>query len=209
MRITQVKKYVGEGAFTLIELLVVMVVLLSTGMVIGAILFSSLRGATKASVLTVARQNGEYAISQIVKTIRNAKSFGGVSGNCNPDDLDPHNPCAGQWITDCSASATEMQYKYINITDPNDNKVVFSCEHSLIKSNGVSLIDDTQVHVDNVDDNPHTKTPCYFTCLQSSSSDSPTIGINFSIIQSKVGALSESSASVPFSTSVKMRNSLR
>lgn len=194
------------AGFTLIELLVVMVVLLSTGMVIGSILFSSLRGATKASIFTIARQNGEYAISQMSKTIRNAKSFGGVSGDCNPDDMDPQNPCAGQWITDCSQSTTEVQYKYVNIIGPDNNKIVFSCAHNVVSINGASLIDDTSIHID---DRLNTKTPCYFSCLQSSSSDSPTIGINFSIIQSKEGALSESSVSLPFSTSVKMRNSLR
>ncbi len=177
-----------QDGFTLIELLVVMVVLLSTGMVIGTILFSSLRGATKASIINTARQNGDFVISQMVKTIRNAKAFGGVSN----DNV--------QWITDCSQNAI-MQYKYVNITGPDDNKIVYSCAHSVISSNSVSLIDDTSVHIDD--------TSCYFTCLQSSPSDNPTIGINFSIVQSKQGALSESSVSLPFSTTVRMRNSLR
>lgn len=202
------KHSISKG-FTLIELLVVLVVLMSTGMVIGAILFSTLRGASKASILTTARQNGEYAISQMVKTIRNAKSFGGV-GECDPRDT---TNCDKDWVTDCSQTGS-TKYQHVKITGPDDGDVVYSCVSSTISSgsavlgSGFSLIDDSLVQTNTTDKAKDTF--CHFTCLQSSPSDSPTIGINFSLMQKEGGStLVEKTVLLPFSTSVRMRNSLR
>lgn len=175
----------NQRGFTLIELLVVIVVLMSTGMVIGAILFSSLRGASKASILTTARQNGDYAISQMTKTIRNAQKFGGVKVN----DL---------WETDCSINGGLIISSHIKITNPDNNETVYSCAYPNIKSNGVSLLDTSLVE----------SPSCYFTCSQNSPSDSPTIGINFTLVEKQdVIALVENTVRLQFSTSVQIRNS--
>lgn len=188
------KKFLtSKLGFTLIEILVVIVVLMSTGLVIGAILFSSLRGASKASILTTAQQNGDYVISQIVKTIRNAKSFGGVSID------DPSTGSTG-WVTDCSESEL-THYRYVKITSPNNEKIVYSCKLSTISSDERSLIDESLVKT--------MDGSCYFTCTQSSTSDSPTIGINFTLVQAGGSTSVEKAVSLPFSTSVRMRNSLR
>lgn len=192
------------AGFTLVELLVVLVVLMSTGVVIGSILFSSLRGANKANILTTARQNGDYAISQMVKTIRNAKSFGGVS-TCNADvDI-----CEVPWVKDCTQSEGELKkYTYVNITSPSNEKIVYSCASLTISANEISLIDDKLV-MTNTD--PATADYCHFTCLQNNALDSPTIGIHFSLMQkgkAGVRSLSENTVLLPFSTSVRMRNSL-
>lgn len=166
----------NQSGFTFIELLVVVVVLISTGMVIGAILFSSLRGASKASILITARQNGDYAISQMTKTIRNAKSFGGVEN-----------------ITDCSSQDVSTHFNSVKITNPDNSETVYSCD-SLDSFFDTNLVKTTE-------------NSCYFTCSQNSPSDSPTIGINFTLAQKTDNATVENTVSIPFSTSVQIRNS--
>lgn len=182
-----------ESGFTLIEILVVIVVLMSTGIVIGAILFSSLRGASKANILTTAQQNGDYAMSQMVKTIRNAKSFGGVSID------EPETNDTG-WLTDCSESEL-THYRYVKITSPSNEEIVYSCKNESIFFNAGSLIDESLVKT--------KEGSCYFTCTQNNPTESPTIGINFTLVQTGNTTSVEKAVSLPFSTSVRMRNSLR
>lgn len=182
-----------QRGFTLIEILVVVVVLMSTGIVIGAILFSSLRGASKANILTTAQQNGDYAMSQMVKTIRNAKSFGGVSID------DPETNDTG-WLTDCSVDVS-AQYRYIKITSPDSQEIEYSCRNESIFFNAGFLIDENLIKT--------KEGSCYFTCAQSNPTDSPTIGINFTLVQTGNTTSVEKAVSLPFSTSVRMRNSLR
>src|SRR3989344_4544421 len=87
--------------FTLIEILVVMAVLIFIGLIIGSIVMSVLRGTNKTNTLTQVRQNGSYAISQISKTLRNAKSFEGVKINEG-----------NNYTTICNSSD---EYKYMKI----------------------------------------------------------------------------------------------
>ena len=171
-----------QKGFTLIELLVVMVIILAVGTIIGVILFSALRGTNKTNTITVVRQNGNYAISQMVKTIRNAKSFD--STNC----------------------AQGTQYQSVRVTSPTEGQIVFSCDASTISStsNGTtsSLLDTiTSVSLD--------ANSCYFTCTQNSSTDTQTIGIHFSLSQYQASGsivLPEKKAQIPFETSVSLRN---
>ncbi len=132
----------------------------------------------------------------MVKTIRNAQKFGGVA---EYDPVDTVN-CGKPWIKDCSDSES-AHYRYIKITSPDKEEIVYSCNSKNIFSNTAPLIDEVLVEVKD--------SSCYFTCFQSSSSDSPTIGINFTIIQKKDDISVENTVSLPFSTSVRIRNSLQ
>ena len=196
--------------FTLIELLVVIAVLVFVGVFIGAILFSSLRGTNKTNTLTVVRQNGSFAVSQVTKTLRNAKSFEGVSidGSLN------------SYTTDCTQiippspapTPVPVKYYYLKITSFDSGVTIFSCsgnpgdsENPLtLSSNSASLLDTTAVSI------PDSNS-CYFTCSQSTISDFPAIGINFFLREFvPIGALlpekTASAAAIPFQTSVLMRN---
>ncbi len=182
-----------KKGFTLIELLVVMGVLFVVGLIVGAILFSSLRGANKTNAITVVRQNGNYTISQMVKTIRNAKRFDGVKGF---SDIDYTLDCSGE-------DSLTKKYQYIKITSPDEGLTVFACNSPTISSNSASLVDTSAVAV--------VENTCSFTCTQRSISDSPTIGISFSLKYNQPGSgiFAEKTANVLFQTSVTLRNEPR
>src|SRR5437867_818255 len=61
--------------FTLIEVLVSMILVTTVGSIIISIFFGTLRGTNKSNVLTGLRQNGDFALFQIEKMVRFAKSL--------------------------------------------------------------------------------------------------------------------------------------
>src|SRR5947199_8257841 len=61
--------------FTLIELLVVMSIFIVVGGLLVSVLFVTLRGSNKAETVSVVKQNGTFALSQMVKQIRYARSL--------------------------------------------------------------------------------------------------------------------------------------
>jgi prepilin-type N-terminal cleavage/methylation domain-containing protein len=166
----------SEG-FTLIEVLAAMAVFVTVSGVILSILFVSLRGSRKSDVIVSARQNGDVAMSQMVRMIRYAKS------------LDSPTSCVPS-----SSSLTS-----ITITSSDDNQTVFSCPVNSgdgIASNSASLVDTTAVSV----------SACSFSCSQPSLNDPPTITIGFTLAALGGGNLVEGKTTLPFQTSVTMRN---
>jgi len=186
-----------QGGFTLVELLAVILVIGVVGGVVGGILISSLIGTNKTNSLESVRQNGNYALLQISKSIEFSRSFGGVSLN------------GVNYITDCtqpqgvSPTPTPVPYFYIKITSNDGNDTVFSCFSSAISSNSASLSSNSASLV-----NPSTiaVSSCYFTCSQDSLVVPPTIGIGFTLSDKKAGNFVENKTSVPFQTSVTLRN---
>jgi len=164
--------------FTLIELLVVIGILVATGTIMLSILFVTLRTSKKSDLLVTMKQNGNSALSQIVKSIRYAKS------------LDSPTSCVPQ-ITNLTSIA---------ITSYLDNaQTTFSCvagPPSTIASNGASLLDTNSVAVSS----------CSFTCSQPTLNDSPTINFIFTLSSKNATSLVESTGTIPFQTSVTMRN---
>lgn len=164
----------NEG-FTLIEVLAAITVLVVIGTIVGSIFLSSVKGTTRATTLSVARQNGAYALSQIEKTIRNAQAI-----TSSP------NPCAP--IPTPASSIT--------ILGVDNTTTAFACTGSTLTSNGGSLIDTSSLAV----------ASCSFSCIQSSSADYPTITTQFTITQVRPNSFFEQKASIPFQTSVTLRN---
>lgn len=169
--------------FTLIELLTVMMIMITVGLIIAAILVSTLRGSNKTNTVNTVRQNGDYAISQISKMLEFAQSFGGVSN----DNIN--------YSTACSSPTTP--YNYIKIKSFDNGQTIFSCNtsNSTIASNGASLINPNDVSL--ID--------CSFTCSRNISVP-PTIGIDLKLTQKSSTGLFENNASIEFKTSVIMRN---
>lgn len=166
-----------ERGFTLIEILAALAVFVTVSGIILSILFVSLRGSRKSDVIVSARQNGDAAMSQMVRMIRYAKSL--------------DSPVS------CVPSANSLTS--ITITASDDNQTVFSCPASAgagIASNSASLVDTTAVSV----------SACSFSCSQPSLNDPPTITINFTLAALGGGNLVEGATSVPFQTSVTLRN---
>ena len=165
--------------FTLTELLIAIAVFATTGTIILSILFVTLRTSSKSEKLVILKQNGNTAVSQIVKHIRYAKSLDSPA-SC------PVSP--GPALTS------------ITITSVLDNgKTTFSCEvgpPATIASNSASLVDTNSVVV----------TQCSFTCSQPTLNDPPTINFSITLDAKSTNNLVETTGSIPFQTSVIMRN---
>lgn len=97
-----------------------------------------------------------------------------------------------------------IQYNYVKITSFDRGTTIFSCLDSSqrspngqIASNGANLVDtNNSVSVDS----------CFFTCSQDNIVSPPIIGINFTLSSKTSSNFFEKKASIPFQTSVTMRN---
>lgn len=171
-----------ESGFTLIEILAVIFVLSTIGVLVGAIVTSSFRGTNKTNTITTVRQNGFYAITQMTKMIQNARKLDNPS--CVP----------------LPSPAPISSYQAITITSADGGQITFTCDTTgsspTIFSNSASLLDTSAVSVNS----------CSFTCSQASVGDPPIIGISFELRQKREDSFFEQSASIPFQTSVVMRN---
>jgi len=163
--------------FTLIEILIVFGILAATATVILSIIFVTLRVSKKSDLLLTIKQNGDNAMSQMVKGVRYAKSL------------------------DSACSATNAPIKITSLTD--NTQTTFTCTtgssgtiSSTIAANTVSLIDTNTISVTN----------CSFTCFQATPSDPPTISIGFTLSSKNANSLVETTGTIPFQTSVTMRN---
>ncbi len=177
----------NQKGFTLIELLTVMSIMIVVGIVITAILASILRGTNKTTTVSAVKQNGDYAISQMSKMIRNAASLD--SG--------------------CSSQPTPTPMSSITITTVDGTQAVFDCNGTVgtppqqtIASNSASLLDTSAVSL--------VSNSCSFLCTQRSASDAPFIQINFSLTSASTSQLVEQKVNaIPFQTSVIVRNQNR
>ncbi|HZQ29661.1 MAG TPA: type II secretion system protein [Patescibacteria group bacterium] len=176
----------NQKGYTLLELLAVMIVMAAVGLIVATILVSSLRGSNKTNVIDTVRENGNYTIQQMSKMIEFAQSFQGVSTT------------GTSYSSACTVPSTH--YSYIKITSFDNGQTIFSCNMTsnpkTIASNSASFINTKDVSV--VD--------CYLTCTRNNLSQSPTIGINFTLSQNSQSAFFEKKASIVFGTSVVIRN---
>lgn len=183
-----------EKGFTLVELLASIVVLVSVGSIIAGIITSSLRGANKTNVVENLRENGNYAISQISRTIEYAQTLNGFSDN------------GTDYATSCPFSASptpvpaETSYKFVKVTSFNNNVTEYSCSASVpatITANGASLIDTSSIAL----------TDCVIACVQPRATDIPIIKIGFKLGPKNSKGLAEtSSPPILFETSITIRN---
>ncbi len=182
----------SEKGYTLVELLAVMAIVVVVGVIVAGILISSLRGGSKSNVLDSVRQNGNDAITQMSKMIIYAQNFNGVS----TDGVFYKTNCTQAIPPSPSPTPAPIAYQYIKITSFDSGQTIFSCNGSTIASNGASLIDTSAVSL----------VLCSFTCTQTNFGQAPTIGINLTLSDNNPGNFAEKKASVPFQTSVTIRN---
>jgi len=172
--------------FTLIEVLIVMAVAAAVGSTVFGILFTTLRSYNKANSVTLVRQNGENAISQMTRLIRSAKTFEGVGTG---DDT---------FTTDCPQITPPPRYSQVKLTSFDGTSIVLSCEAETISLNGSPLINNSEVTLG--------ENPCYFVCTQSAPSGAPRIDINFSLLRKDANNVTDKQAKLDFHTSVIPRN---
>lgn len=169
--------------FTLIELLIAIALIIVSATVIVTIITVSFQGSTKTLVNEEVRQVGNTALAQVGKMIQYADSFVGVT------DLE------GNSLTSCTSSDTDVSYSSITFKIDGTNRTLM-CEDAGFTLDGDSLIKDDNLVLEN----------CEITCSQSSSTDAPTIGINFDLSKT-VSGLPEQSINIDtFRKKIKMRN---
>lgn len=179
------RKFEFFNGFTLIELLVAMGIFLTLSTVIFSIIVTVLRGAKKSDSIISVRQNGEYAIDQIVKTLRFAIS------------LDYPNPIGGT-MPACSSTGTIVQDVRITKVDLSQN--IFSCPSSSNYPNYITFDGGMLTNSSNV-----VVKSCYFVCTQNIG-EMPTIGIFFNLTKVNSSSLLEGDTSIPFQSAVTLRN---
>lgn len=170
------KKFSIQKGFTLLELLISTAIFTILAAVIVTVLFTSLRASKKSDVISLLNRSGNNALSQMVRTIRYAKSLD-----------DP---------VSCVPSITQSS---ITISGFDDAPTVLSCPagaSTAITSNSASLTDSTAISV----------SACSFTCTQPTTSDPPTIMLQFTLSPKNQNSLVETTGTLPFQTSVTMRN---
>ncbi len=176
-------KKIKLHGFTLVELLVVMAIIALFGGAIVSILFSLFRGASKTNTIITLRQTGNYAVDQVTRIVREAKSL----DNPTTDD------CDGSPITSNTIDLTTQD------VDLNLQTTSLSCAGGNLTSttNGSprTLIDGTKVGVS-----------CNFSCTIDTVSQIPVITFSLSIFQKNDMANTENSGKLDYSTSILMRN---
>ena len=160
--------------FTLIEILTTIGLLTIIGSIAVSVISLTLRGTKKSDLLQAARQNGDVALSQMVKNIRYASNL--------------NSPAS------CVPSTTTSS---ITITSLLDNgQTTYSCAGGTIASNSASLFDTTTL----------TVSACSFVCQQATVNDPPTITIQYIVSPKNPGNFVETHFTLPFQSSVTMRN---
>lgn len=186
---------IGVG-FTLIEFIVVSAVVGTIGLVIVGILTSALRGTKKTNVVNLIRQNGNQALVQMTRTIEYAKGFGGVSIDQKSFSVD----CMQVQVAALTPTPVPIRYKYLKITAFDGGEIVYQCGSEFIASNSATIIDSNSVRL--------VADACWFTCTKERITSNPIIGIKFQLVQ-KTGTYVESTASIPFETSVTFKNLIK
>ncbi|MBI5123614.1 type II secretion system protein [Candidatus Roizmanbacteria bacterium] len=174
---SSMKQFSIQKGFTLVELLVAVGVFVTISNVVIGVLFSTLRASRKSEVLLNLKQNGDTALTQMVANIRYAKSL---------DD-----PIS------CVTPVTQMSITVTSSSD--DGQTTYSCPMDPtfpIASNSAALIDTSSVLVRS----------CSFTCTQTADGNPPTITIQFILDAALSAGFVETTGSIPFQTSVTMRN---
>jgi prepilin-type N-terminal cleavage/methylation domain-containing protein len=194
-----------NSGFTLVELLVVVSIIVSVTTIVVGTITSVFRGTNKTNTINTVRENGNYAISQMTKMIKFAKSFDGASIDGNP-------PWNCQIMPPLPTPAPALvNYKSLRITSFDGGVTTFSCNDSVdipaqtiasrSASSNETLIDTTTVALPTP-----IPTFCFFTCIKERITDSPQVGINFTLNSNSISGIVERQASIPFSISIKVRN---
>ena len=187
--------------FTLVELLVAVSIIVSVATIVVGTITSAFRGTNKTNTINKVRENGNYAISQMTKMIKFAKSFDGARVNA-----------LSIWTCDIvPLPPIPVQYKEVQITSFDGGVTIFSCNDSAdipaetiasrSASSNESLLDTVSVALPTP-----IPTFCFFTCTKERITDSPQVGINFTLNSNSISGIVERQASIPFSISIKVRN---
>jgi prepilin-type N-terminal cleavage/methylation domain-containing protein len=172
------KRWDSERGFTLVELMISLFIVVSLGAVVMNIFLATLRGSRKSTVVNKVRQNGNYAVSTMSREIQYS-----------------------QITSLCDGSITNS----VSIRNQSGQDVTYSCATDNItrfEAPGTtgSLLDSSSVRFTN-------GTQCQIVCSDDGISTSPPqVTIQFSLSAIANNSLPENNVTIPFKTSVVLRN---
>lgn len=120
--------------FTLIELLVVVGVFSILGIMVVNLLFTTLKGSTKTTILTEVKQNGEYALSVMDRMVRNSRQIlqnsNGQTCASSMTKLKIQNPDGGITEFSCGTQIASVSASSAYLTSNNvaASNCSFSCQ---------------------------------------------------------------------------------
>ena len=176
-------KYNLQKGFTLVEITIALFIIVSVGSLIVGIFFSTLRGTNKSNVLALVKQDGTAAITQMAKMIRYAKSIDVPTASCDNRALSS-----------------------VIFTSYDERQTTFQCP-ATPNSPIASVSGTTSVPL--LDANNTAVVACSFRCYQASAVVPQTVTINFTLRQRSTTVDVDQSTTIPFETSVTIRNFFR
>lgn len=174
------KEKSSQKGFTLLEILVVVGVLGVVAVIGSNLLFTTLRGSTKARVLVEVKQNGNYAMEVMERMIRNARSL----------------------KSQCQSGMTEFR-----IENPDLGKTTFACLDVGMADPRISSGSGSPLSYVRLTNDKVKVDSCTFDCQRGEKGIRPdTITINFTLSQAQASSRPERQARVDFKTTVTLRN---
>ncbi len=182
-----------SSGFTIIEVLASLALILGIGGIIGSIVYSSVRGTTKAGTIINVRQNGQYALSQMEKTIQNAT---GITSPCSPTPI----PAQSITLANIDGSTTTFTCGSTGIiTTLNIPQNLTPMPIAPLTDSSVIIVTPTP-----------TGTPlCSFSCSSNGVGSYPTILIQFTLDNSSTSNFFEQRSPTAFRSTVTFRNPLQ
>jgi len=130
----------GNRGFTLIEVIVTIAVFGIIGVLVSVIMINTVRGAKKAQLITIVRQNGQAALDQMSRTLRSANSLNSLTSPCSGSttksiaftDLN-NNPQSYTYVTDASGNGNIQDITPSDLFDGKSvnvqlvNNGIFTC----------------------------------------------------------------------------------
>ncbi len=180
-RVSNFEIRVYSHGFSLIELLIAVALTATVGFVISTSFFNIMRGATKAEIIKEVKQNGEYALAIIERSVRGSQAIVSACDGLQRDSL------------------TVQQFGGATMT--------FSC----IFDSGAARIATQSAGVTNylTSDTVSLGQSCpgslQFTCT-GSTDGSTTVAISYTLQQKNVDATVRDRASASFQTAITLRN---
>lgn len=187
--------------FSLVEFIISAFVILAVSGIVMTIFTAGLRGINRSTAITAVRQNGDLAMSQIARAIRNAKNFEGVKADGAVD-----------FAPSCyiPPGSPQLVYKAVKVDAFDGGMMQITCpgtgEKALTSTNEGTGQTAPLTDVNRVTVLPES---CFFTCRQDSPTDVPTIGISFTVTSNNTGGSLEKDVTQQFQTSVAPRNFIR
>lgn len=174
----EIKRKRKKNGFTLIEILVVLGLLSIVAAIGSNMFFTTFRSSTKTKVLTIVKQNGDYALSVMERTIRGAQEV----------------------IENSDGDICEENMNKVKIKNLDGSQIEFACVDEGTITGHIASDSSRLV-------SPEVKlSACSFSCTSEGEFYPQIVNIDFNLSQALETTRLEEQASVDFQTTVATRN---